>query len=183
MLHDGRRRRRPRIPSPRTTCAPSSSPRPRSTPASACSWISSAIDAVDDDPPGRRVRQPDRRRPRDGARADPGLRPRPASRRPATPPERARSSRCCRARRAREIETVVRRGREDRDCRRAAVPGAFRRRDGVPASDRAVPELSSPSSRCRAPRARRRARARPARARRQRRASPQPPPTAEEPDR
>ena len=39
-----------------------------------------------------------------------------------------------------EIEGVVRRRREDRDRRGAALPGALRRGDGVPAPDGAVPE-------------------------------------------
>ena len=44
----------------------------------------------------------------------------------------------------REIERVVRDGREDRDRGRAALPGALRRRDGVPPRDGAIdPNLAS----------------------------------------
>ena len=50
--------------------------------------------------------------------------------------DRARSARAAR----REIEGVVADRREDRDRGRAALPGALRRRDGVPPPDRAVPE-------------------------------------------
>ena len=91
------------------------------------------------DPPGRRLRQPDRPGPRDDPRAHPRLRPRPRpigrqrgrDGRPHRPPVGRRADRDRGRRPA---------GREDRDRRRAALPAALRRGDGLPAQDRGVPE-------------------------------------------
>ena len=57
----------------------------------------------------RRLRQPHRREVRDGAGPDPRLRSRQGRARPATPPAPAPASRSSTARRAREIEEVVKR--------------------------------------------------------------------------
>ena len=100
------------------------------------------------DPPGRRVRQPDRPDPRD----DPG--PRPRLRPGQRPFRRQRGRDRCADRVAvgRGAAPRSRRrphGREDRDRRRAALPGALRGGDGLPAQDRGVPEPGPRRRRCR----------------------------------
>ena len=90
-------------------------------------------------PPGRRLRQPDRPDPRDGPRPRPRLRPgpRPLGR------QRGRHRRAHRApvgRRADRDRGRRPARREDRDGGRAALPGAFRRGDGLPAQDRRLPQ-------------------------------------------
>ena len=87
------------------------------------------------DPARRRVRQPDRPDPRDGPRPDPGLRPRPRPRRPATPPAPGALIALLSRRRAARDRGRRPAGREDRDRGRAALPGALRRGDGLPAQD------------------------------------------------
>ena len=86
-------------------------------------------------PARRRVRQPHRPRPRARARPRPRLRPRQRhlrrQRRRHRRPDRA--ARPLRARRDRGGRAA---GREDRDRRRAALPGALRRRDGDSARHR-----------------------------------------------
>ena len=100
------------------------------------------------DPPGRRVRQPDRPDPRDDPRAHPRLRPgpRPVGR------QRGRDRGAHRAAVGRRADRDRGRrppGREDRDRRRAALPAALRRGDGVPAQDGRLPAPRRGRSTCR----------------------------------
>ena len=100
--------------SPRTTSAPSSWPRPRSTPACGLLMDRLGVEEIDRDHARRRLRQPYRREIRHGAGHDPGLRPRQGrlrrqcgrhrrADRPGRPaPPGARSSAwCARSRRSR----------------------------------------------------------------------------------
>jgi hypothetical protein len=81
---------------------------------------------------------------RHGARHDPRLPARPRSPPPATPPAPARASRCSTSGARREIERCAP-DREGRDRDRAALPGAFRRRQRHPARDRPLPSAPSAS--------------------------------------